>query len=293
LKSANIQYGLTYLISNLSFRHTTSFEITTNNHDSYFIYMIKVLQKGEVSFSEEDSKNRTIIDQKGMVIMVPGKIRHTIKINKGTQLKIVMLECNKEWISNGLSDETAKNFNSLPEGVSPLHQIQRVPFLPEIYQVFKKIDNRFSNVTLYSHLILHSYIYLTIDIVLEIFANKEMRTFPLKKISTSELESLNKIASILSSDMGNGFPSIRSLAKLALMSESKLKSNFKEVYGMSIYQYFQKNRMRLAKELLFTGKYKVSDIAYKIGYSSLSNFTLAFQKEFELSPKEVKGKLIN
>ncbi|HET9056419.1 MAG TPA: hypothetical protein VFN30_06175, partial [Chitinophagaceae bacterium] len=46
LKSANIQYGLTYLISNLSFRHTTSFEITTNNHDSYFIYMIKVLQKG-------------------------------------------------------------------------------------------------------------------------------------------------------------------------------------------------------------------------------------------------------
>jgi AraC-like DNA-binding protein len=45
-------------------------------------------------------------------------------------------------------------------------------------------------------------------------------------------------------------PTINQLAKQAAMSPSKLKKQFKDVYGLPIYEYFQKNRMQREIDLL-------------------------------------------
>jgi AraC-like DNA-binding protein len=82
-------------------------------------------------------------------------------------------------------------------------------------------------------------------------------------------------------------PSIQQLAKIAAVSESKLKKDFKTMYSFPIYEYFQKARMHAAQDKLLTGKYSVKEVAMELGYSNLSNFTIAFKKEFNILPSQL------
>jgi len=72
------------------------------------------------------------------------------------------------------------------------------------------------------------------------------------------------------------------------MSESKLKKLFKQSFGMGLYEYYQKNRMHISKELILSGKYSISEIGTKLGYQNLGNFSTAFKKEFNCLPSQVK-----
>jgi AraC-like DNA-binding protein len=82
-------------------------------------------------------------------------------------------------------------------------------------------------------------------------------------------------------------PSIQQLAKIAAVSESKLKKDFKTMYSFPIYEYFQKARMHAAQDKLLTGKFSVKEVAMELGYSNLSNFTIAFKKEFGMLPSQL------
>ncbi len=65
------------------------------------------------------------------------------------------------------------------------------------------------------------------------------------------------------------------------------KKIFKAVYGLPPYEYFQKHRMQKAMQLLMTGNYAIKDVGYTLGYANLSNFTLAFKKEFNKLPSDI------
>ncbi len=80
-------------------------------------------------------------------------------------------------------------------------------------------------------------------------------------------------------------PGVKQLSIEAGMSISKLQSCFKQVFGKSISQYALSEKMQLAKQLLDSDRYNVSDVGYKIGYSNLSHFTKAFNNEFGIKPK--------
>lgn len=47
----------------------------------------------------------------------------------------------------------------------------------------------------------------------------------------------------------------------------------------------EQKKMNLARQLLDTKIYSVSDVGYQLGYSNLSHFTEAFKKEFGINPK--------
>jgi len=108
-------------------------------------------------------------------------------------------------------------------------------------------------------------------------------------VTETDMNKLINVEKILVEQCMNEFLSVEELAKIALMSETKLKKLFKQVYGMGLYEYYQKNRMHQAKELLLSGKYKISEIGVKLGYSNLSNFSVAFKKEFGCLPSEYKS----
>lgn len=83
-------------------------------------------------------------------------------------------------------------------------------------------------------------------------------------------------------------PHVPSLKKLSLdvgMSISKLQKCFKQVFGKSISKYALFEKMNLAKQMLNTNRYSVSEVGYQLGYSNLSHFTKAFYKEFKINPK--------
>jgi AraC-like DNA-binding protein len=155
------------------------------------------------------------------------------------------------------------------------------------------IDDIYSvdNNSLLSHLILHNRVLLLAERFLNAFLTKAPFSLPNSKAwikgKEKDLEALRSIVDILSDPQLSKFPSIEFLSKTAMMSSTKLKTRFKQIYGMKLYEFYNRNRLEQAKEMLRTGDFSVKQVGTNIGFSNLSNFAKAFKKEFGVLPKEV------
>ena len=80
-------------------------------------------------------------------------------------------------------------------------------------------------------------------------------------------------------------PELPKLAADACMSQSKLKQLFSQIFGQSIYNYYQAERMEKAAFLL--QYFSVSETGYKVGFTNLSHFSQLFEKHHHIKPEEV------
>lgn len=111
---------------------------------------------------------------------------------------------------------------------------------------------------------------------------------PVANTNDVTLKRMMQVESILVSNLSAPPPTIPILARTAMMSETKLKNLFKTIYGMGLYEYYQKNRMLRARHLLRSKKYSVKEAGMALGFKNLSNFTIAYKKEFNILPSEIK-----
>jgi AraC-like DNA-binding protein len=113
-----------------------------------------------------------------------------------------------------------------------------------------------------------------------------------KKVKRSDDETLRlmKVEALLVKNFSINPPTIDELARISAMSCTKLKKDFKALYGLPIYEYFQKNRMLKAKSLLALGEYTIKEVGQMVGYSNLSHFANTFKKEFGFLPSEIAAK---
>jgi AraC-like DNA-binding protein len=81
-------------------------------------------------------------------------------------------------------------------------------------------------------------------------------------------------------------PVIKELAICANMSPSKLKRIFKQIFGDSIFSYYQKFRIKEAARLLKEEKLSVSDAGYRLGFTNLSHFSRVFAAHIGMKPKQ-------
>lgn len=81
-------------------------------------------------------------------------------------------------------------------------------------------------------------------------------------------------------------PLLADLAQTANMSESKLKRLFKQIFGNSIFNYYQSFRMKEAARLLKENQLTVSEVGYQLGFSNLSHFGKIFEEHIGMKPKK-------
>lgn len=81
-------------------------------------------------------------------------------------------------------------------------------------------------------------------------------------------------------------PNVPELALLAGMSESKLRRLFRQIFGISLYAYYQTVRMQEAARLLREDKLSVSETGYHLGFTNLSHFTRVFERHVGYKPKQ-------
>lgn len=111
-----------------------------------------------------------------------------------------------------------------------------------------------------------------------------------KRNKDDEIARLMQIEGLLVKDFSVAPPTIGELSRISAMSPTKLKNDFKSVYGLPIYEYYQKNRMLKAKSLLLESKYSIKEVGMQVGYSNLSHFANTFKKEFGILPSELASK---
>ena len=83
-------------------------------------------------------------------------------------------------------------------------------------------------------------------------------------------------------------PTIPELSLRIGINQCYLKKGFKELFGSTVYDFIQEQRMMKAKFLLTTTNYTVSQVADTIGFSSVSNFSSAFKKFTGVFPSELQ-----
>ncbi len=81
-------------------------------------------------------------------------------------------------------------------------------------------------------------------------------------------------------------PVIKELAISAGMSPTKLKRLFKQIFGNSIFNYYQEFRMKEAALLLKEEKLSVSDVGYQLGFTNLGHFSRVFKEHAGMKPKQ-------
>lgn len=78
--------------------------------------------------------------------------------------------------------------------------------------------------------------------------------------------------------------SIKELSKQVAINECYLKKGFKEVFGITIYDFYLQQKMEHAKYLLYEEGLTVTEVAARLGYSSISHFSTAFKRQTGLKP---------
>ncbi|REC45442.1 helix-turn-helix domain-containing protein [Chryseobacterium pennipullorum] len=77
---------------------------------------------------------------------------------------------------------------------------------------------------------------------------------------------------------------IDSLAEKAQMSVRSLQRIFKNETGITLQKYLQLTRILKSIELIDTKQYTLSEVAYKVGYQSLSAFTTSYFAVMKAKP---------
>jgi AraC family transcriptional activator of pyochelin receptor len=83
-------------------------------------------------------------------------------------------------------------------------------------------------------------------------------------------------------------PSIRELARVTGVNELKLKRGFRQLFGTTPFGYIRLHRMTEAYGLLARGEVTVGEAAWRVGYQCPSRFTVAFRRQFGMTPSSVK-----
>lgn len=81
---------------------------------------------------------------------------------------------------------------------------------------------------------------------------------------------------------------IRQMSQQFHISETFLKSCFRQMYGTPIHQYFLDRRMAKAAHLLCSTGQTVLQIAVAVGYGSVSQFGVAFKARYQMSPSQFR-----
>ena len=106
----------------------------------------------------------------------------------------------------------------------------------------------------------------------------------LTNFSPQDLEALEQVKEKIDSSLQE-IPSISDMAVEYNISQSRLKTGFKSLYGLPVRSYIQGLRMQKAQQLLMEKKLNIDHIAWELGYQHTSSFITAFKQHFGMTPK--------
>ena len=113
------------------------------------------------------------------------------------------------------------------------------------------------------------------------------------KIADSNNELVNKVISTIRKNIENSEFSVEELSKEVGMSRVHLNRKLKETMNISPSNLIRSIRLKQAAYLLINNKVNISEVAYKVGFSTHSYFSNSFHDYFGMTPKEFTAQYMN
>jgi len=102
-----------------------------------------------------------------------------------------------------------------------------------------------------------------------------------------ENDFLNRITEIIEENLSDERFGVSELAREAGMSRSNLLRRIQKLTDLSVSQFIRQVRLKNAMEMLKTESLNVSEVSYRVGFSSTSYFIKCFREHYGYPPGEV------
>jgi AraC-like DNA-binding protein len=251
---------------------------TSNNVRTIFFYNdrenleVKYDNQENIPFSQKNESS---------ILLSTNDLRTEIRFPAGSNIQYVVVGITADRLRSVLSIEN-------PNGTLKTITAENASFLffesldPEMQLLLKNIVSVDMNNSLNNF-----YVQIKVQELMYLLFSKlslrENTTF--RNINSNDAEKLLVIRNEILKDLSIP-PALSELAIIASMSETKLKQLFKQTFGDTIYNYYQKARMEEAAFLLKQAKHSVSEVGYELGFSNLSHFSRLFEKQYGITPKK-------
>ncbi|MBO4659221.1 MAG: response regulator [Prevotella sp.] len=108
-------------------------------------------------------------------------------------------------------------------------------------------------------------------------------------LSAQDKHFMEELYKLMEEELSNSELDVTRITKLLLISRTKLYYKVKGLTGETPSNFFRTYKLNRAAELLKSGKYTVSEISDKCGFSTQSHFSVVFKKQFGVTPSEYRG----
>ena len=162
----------------------------------------------------------------------------------------------------------------------------QVLFLPVRTEAYR---GRFASEPFYGTLVRDYYVIKALEVLFLLHAQREgLALTPQCDYHTqSQIETIREIQKYMVGHLDERL-TVRSLSQQFRISGTALKSCFRQVYGVPVHQYLLEQRMARAAELLTTTTQSVLQISTVVGYSSVSQFGIAFKRRYHMPPAQFR-----
>ncbi|MDR3712218.1 MAG: helix-turn-helix transcriptional regulator [Puia sp.] len=279
----NISRHLSYAVINAQFEHDLVLEREAGGWKGFYLTFNQVEMKKEI---QSEAHPDMVIERKPLkndILLADTEDPCTLRIPAGSDIKKLMIfysdEITRQYLPADLYNRLSgfAKENSLSSNKHFINLSHR----ETLKEMFETRENdpvlpvrKLSQLIQLTEKFLHSFL-------------RQGQSSKQKTVKKNDLESMHHVEQILSRHNLEGFPSLESLAQEVYMSTSKLKNLFKDIYGYTLYDYYNKSRLLRAKEMLVSGQFSIKQAGSEIGFSNLSHFAKAFRKEFGVLPREV------
>lgn len=264
-------------LNNLSDTHEL-FKHSLN--DNYIQIYFCIKNECTIAFNAEHCAIKLIEDGSNMVYFKDEKMNLFFNLSPNTELIAILISIEHFHSLFSINGNALFNYNSL-KSENPIIEPKEIN--ATIKLILNQLRTRQTN-ELLRPIYIKGKVYELLSYYFSESSEKESENCPY--VSNEETAGKLKQAKKLIVLKMNNPPSLSDLAKEVGLNIKKLKTGFKEVYGVPVFVFLLNYKMELAKTLLQEQQMNVNEIASHLGYSASSHFIAAFKRKFGITPKQ-------
>jgi AraC-like DNA-binding protein len=208
----------------------------------------------------------------------------------GSYLFVTIVTNTAPFIAMGISNNWLKEFTpyDFDRGDSKVERLLS-KIQAELSTKYSLFSSKFLafhkqfNTNSFKRLLIHTYCSQFIFDFVQ-FVENEINENDKLKSRGLEVKRIMEIQHKIVSELNKTLPTVKEMAVMAGMSVSKFKILFNDIYEESPHQHILERKLLLAKELLQTGNYSISQVSYKVGFNHPSGFTRLFKNKYQYPP---------
>lgn len=243
-----------------------------------------IINFNNIFLSEDENKQKLKYNDLPTVQIGKGRIDIEMLIPQRKKHRAILFGIEKRRLKELLGEH--QNINLYDEIIETEHDLL---FEEIITPAIQKVANEIIECAVPQNLENVYYRIKSEEIICLLFAELFKReNSPVQNLNENDIITIYQIRENILKHLDTP-PLLKDLAQQASMSESKLKMLFKQIFGNSIFNYYQNFRMKEAARLLKEKKMTVSEVGYQLGFSNFSHFGKLFEEHIGMKPKKWQG----